>query len=152
MSPPASQAAGQHDAGPAPLFAEQGGKEDWQQDIQDRLPSLDSLPERPLRQLQASPATTAAAAVREVASAHLVAIGSSQGQKASRDQSLSFAPTAPRTHTVYPQMLPRMQPQPQQQLPAQIQRLAVNGGPHPQGKRQKLQVKGNLSVPLLSLC
>eukprot|EP00891_Asterochloris_glomerata_P000529 jgi/Astpho2/529/Aster-03561 len=39
-------------------------------------------------------------------------------------------------------MLPRVQPQPQQQLPAQIQRLAVNGGPHPQGKRQKLQDLG----------
>ena len=152
MSPPASQAGGQHDAGPAALLAEQGAQQDWLQDTQDRLPSLDSLPEQPLHQLQASPAATAAAAVREVASAHLVAKGSGQGQKASRDQSLSFAPTAPRLHTVYPQMLPRMQPQPQQQLPAQIQRLAVNGGPHPQGKRQKLQVKVTRFVPLLSLC
>lgn len=148
MSPPASQAAGQHDAGPAPRLAEHRGKEDWLQDIQERLPSLDSLPEQPLHQLQASPAATAAAAVRGVASAHLVA----QGQKASRDQSLSFAPTAPRLHPVYPQMLPRVQPQPQQQLPAQIQRLAVNGGPHPQGKRQKLQVKAKRLVSLLSLC
>ena len=82
MSPPASQAAGQHDAGPAPLFAEQRGKEDWLQDIQDRLPSLDSLPQQPLRQQQASPAATAAAADTDVASPHLHAKRSSQNMRA----------------------------------------------------------------------